>query len=104
MICKIRLKTGFFETTAYHLIIKTNQIVLNPVTDDCSRKKLLIRDQDLVSISVIQKRNSEMEFQTKDKTYTGTLALDTDLNTLLYEIRKKLNNKIIYERGVNYEK
>lgn len=99
MIYEIRLRTGFFETTSYTFMIKKNQIVLSPLSADGKTKDITICDASIVSVLLRKKKNPELEIQTKDKVYLGTLGTKIDLSQVFQVLKKELNTKIIYEGG-----
>lgn len=92
MTYDIKLKTGFFKTQPYLLILDQGQIILTPhAADDNSR--LVI---DAGSIRSISLTADEFEIIT-DVLYTGRLSNQTDVNQLSYLLAKEFGDKFIFQ-------
>ena len=101
MNVELRLKTGFYETAAYKMIIGENQILLYALCEDPA-KDIRIDNDDLLTFLITAKKNPEIEIQTKNKVLSGTLAADIDLDKLFNELKKNFNKKVNYEGGISH--
>lgn len=97
---QIRLKTGFFETGIYRLEVKEKQFRLFPEDPDHG-DILSFCEQDILSITLKEKRIPELELQTREACYTATFPQKSDLKETLELVKKGLNTKVIceYEGG-----
>lgn len=78
LACKIRLKTGLYETTDYELFTLDDGIRFSPA-DGGARETYEICIDDLISITLTHKKNSGIEISTKNLILTGVLPGDVDL-------------------------
>ncbi|NLN83229.1 MAG: hypothetical protein GX138_02570 [Firmicutes bacterium] len=95
MSIDIRLRTGFFETKPYRLMIIDRDLLLQPLNPEKDGKITLTEDS-IVAINFLQKA-SRLEISTKGAVYNCNL--DEELNSVdLFKFFKKFNGtKIIYD-------
>lgn len=103
MLFKIRLKTGFFETKAYDLMVGKDKLVLSP--EESESDTITIPEKNIGSITLNNQKNPEIEIQTRDKIYKCGLIGNSDFEKLVNSIKENLSVKIIceYEGGKAYE-
>lgn len=96
---EVRLKTGFFETTPYHLEVKEKLLYFIPL-DSESRTKITIREGDILSVTLHDK-SSQFEIATGSSLYRGTIVSNNDWTQIIHLLKSELNIKIIceYEGG-----
>lgn len=96
---KIRLKTGFYETKPYRLLIENGLLVLSPEEpgDQC----ITIPDWEVLSIGLYHQKTPGIEIHVRDNRYRCTLAEKTDYEKLLNRIKENPSVKIVceYEGG-----
>ncbi len=102
MKVELRLRTGFFETTSYWLEVRRNQIALLPLSPNEGKEKIVIPGEAITAVTLLEKKNPEIEIQTKEGLFSGTLAPETDLGMLFDLMKSKLNKKVIYEGGIGH--
>ncbi|MPM10205.1 hypothetical protein SDC9_56532 [bioreactor metagenome] len=102
MKVELRLRTGFYETTSYWMDVIKNRIVLTPQTPDAGKEKIVILGEAIAAVTILEKKNPEIEIQTKGGTFFGTLAPETDLDKLFNQMKKELKKKVIYEGGIGH--
>lgn len=94
MNCEVKLRTGYFKTAPYNMIITDNKIILSSLTDH--KDDITISNIDLLILSGIENKNSEFEIQSNDNIYQCMLHDDIDFDMFISTIRKELNiNKAI---------
>lgn len=102
MKVELRLRTGFFETTSYWMEVGKNQIVLLPLSPGGGKEEIVIPGEAIAAVTVLEKKNPEIEIQTNEGFFSGTLAPETDLAMLFDLLKSKLNKKVIYEGGIGH--
>lgn len=68
----IRMKTVFFEKTPYRLEATQRGLLLILVKADGPERMLLLRE-DILSVSLTERRYPELEIQTRRAVYSGIL-------------------------------
>jgi len=93
------MKTGFFETKAYELLIGKDRLVLS--SKESESDNITIPDKNIILITLKNEKAPEIEIQTWDKIYQGSLLEKTDFEKLAGLLKENLNVKIIceYEGG-----
>lgn len=86
LIFNVRLKTGYFKTELYEMVIDKNHISLKPKDDGI--KLMTINLHDLVAVSITGKIHPEIEIQTTKNTYYGIMDEYTDMDELLIMFRR----------------
>jgi len=97
---KVKLKTGFFETTLYEISIFDKQIRLSTINTD-QKGLIIIANQDLISVTLFNHRHPEIEIQTYDRNIRGTFVQEPDFRDLFYLLKDNFDKEIIYEGGNN---
>ncbi len=99
MLLDIRMKTGFFETKAYELLISKGRLVLS--SKETESDSITILAKDIISITLRNEKVPELEVQTEEKNYQGSLSEKIDFEKLLNLMKENLSVKIIceYEGG-----
>ena len=102
MILDIRMKTGFFKTKAYELLISKDRLVLS--STEIEKDNITILAKDILSITLKKEKAPGIEIQTGEKIYQGNLAEKTDFEKLISLLKENLSVKIIceYEGGKDY--
>ena len=90
-----RLKTGFYETKLFDLLISKGKLVLS--RSESGDQVITIPEKDILSITLKSEKLLEIEIQTWDKTYQGILYNNTDYEKLLEQLKENINIKIIFE-------
>jgi len=103
VIFNIRMKTGFFETKTYELWIGKDRLVLS--SKESESDNIPIPDKNIISITLKNEKAPEIEIQTRNKIYQGTLLERDDFEKLVGFLKENLNVKIIceYEGGKEHE-
>ncbi|NLV20852.1 MAG: hypothetical protein GXY49_02525 [Syntrophomonadaceae bacterium] len=89
------MKTGFFETTNYNLSAFIGGIELFPA-EDKTKAKIYVPENDLITITLIREKNSEIEIKTRHQIFTGIFTEDIDLRDVYHDIRKHINKDVFY--------
>ena len=91
----IKLKSGFFKTQRYMLEISKNRIILTPGEKEGSSKQIVISDSDLVAVEMVEKDSNkvELEFNTKNGIYTGTLDIDVNIDNFIATFSRELGKR-----------
>ena len=99
MMFEIRLKAGFFKTQVYCLTAGSGQIILTPQEDD-GRKRVIINEDELQSISIIGRIRpyTELEIVSLTDIYVGSLAAQTDLKKLAINLDREFGAKFVWRR------
>lgn len=90
-----RLKTGFFETSAFNLLIRQGQLVLS--STEAKERTITITEENLVSITLKNEKSLEIEIQTRDSIYQGIFPDKAVYERLLEQLQENLNKKIVCE-------
>lgn len=94
MVYKIRLKTGFYETTPYDMNIEPGRLVLSSADDN--HGKVWIDEATLRSFTLIDKKLPELEIQTLSTVYRAALKEEENLEDLFLLLKQHFNRPIIY--------
>lgn len=97
---EFRMKTGFFETKVYDLLIRKGKLILSPKEPE--DRLIAIPEKSILNITLKKGRKSfEMEIQTDEKIYQGLLDDKTDYEKLINQMKENINKKILceYEGG-----
>jgi hypothetical protein len=103
MAYDVKLKSGFFKTQQYTLAISNKQITLTP-QEDSELHNIVITDQDLSTISITGRdtKLTEFEINAQSGIYMGTFAADTNIEEVLWTLKKEFGSKTIIEGGSMY--
>ena len=96
---QFRMKTGFYETRIYDLLISKGNLVFSPQESD--DPPITIPEEIVLNISLKKNEKSfEMGIQTYEKTYQGLLVNNMDCELLLEELKENISRNILceYER------
>lgn len=95
---EVRLKTGFFETTAYYLEVGKKLLSFLPLSE--SATKIIIPEGDILSVTLHDK-SSQFEIATGNSLYCGAFVSNNDWTQIIHLLKNELNIKIIceYEGG-----
>jgi len=98
----IRMKTGFFETKTYELLVGKDRLVLS--SKESKDDNITIPDKNIISITLKNEKAPEIEIQTWEKIYLGSLLKRDDFEKLVELLKENLNAKIIceYEGGKDH--
>lgn len=104
MLVDIRMKTGFFETTAYEMLVGKDRLVLSPKETESDR--IIILANNITSIILKNEKAPEIEVQTEGKNYQGSFTEKIDFDKLIIVLKENLSVKIIceYEANMREEK
>lgn len=94
---EIKLKTGFFETKEYDLLISKNKLILSSAEGE--DQVITIFDKDIIAVSLKNEKLAEIEINTWDRIYRGVLCSKPEFEDLLRMLKENLNRKIICEFG-----
>ncbi|OPY84556.1 MAG: hypothetical protein A4E71_02606 [Smithella sp. PtaU1.Bin162] len=89
----VRLKTGFFETTAYLLSVVPGAIRLDPV-DGTQGDAVVIAKAEITAIMLSRKTRPGIEIQTQGKTFFGAFTNDIDRGKLESDLRKAFGSRL----------
>jgi len=92
----IRMKTGFYETKLYCLMIRKGKLILSPIESD--DPVITIFDESILNITLIEgEKASGIEIQTNGRIYECLLTNKMDYELLLTLLKENINKKIICE-------
>jgi len=94
------MKTGFFETKKYDLLIRKGKLILSP--KESNDGLITLPEESILSITLKKSQKSlEMKIQTDEKIYQGLLDSKTDYEKFIYQMKENINKKILceYEGG-----
>lgn len=92
---EFRMKTGFFATKLYDLLIRKEELIFSPKE---SGDRLVIPEKSILGITLKKSVKSfEMEIQTYEKNYQGLLDNQANYEQLLMQLKENINKKILYE-------
>lgn len=97
---EFRMKTGFFETKTFDLLIDKGRLNLFPKESD--DLLITIPEENILDITLKKDEKSfEMEIQTYGKIFQGLFENKTDYEKLLGQLKENINKKIFceYEGG-----
>ena len=93
----MRLKTGFFETKLYDLQISNGKLRLSPkILGD---KEIVLLEKDISNILLKNGESLDLEINTLDQAYQGTITNKANNEDLLGNLRTNLSKKILCEYG-----
>ncbi len=95
---EVRLKTGFFETTAYRLEIGGKQLRFLPSLLE-SGTEISLHEAEISSVTLLDREPIQFEIQTESMSYIGSFVSNGDLESTLRQFKAGLNIKIICEYG-----
>ncbi len=90
----VRLRTGFYQTTPCRIRSTRSEIVLTPEDHGPVQRPIVIDADDIVSISLVQKKVPEIEIETESETYRCLLDSSIDLPKLLSAIEDTIGTTI----------
>ena len=96
---EFRMKTGFFETKTYALLVHKGELVLSPKEIDDGL--ITIPEESILSITIKSHKSLEMEIQTDEKLYHGQLDNKTDYENSLIKLKKVLTKILCEYEGGN---
>lgn len=96
---EFRLKTGFFETKTFDLIVGKGKLIFSPV--ESADQVIIIPEKEILNITLKNEKSLEIEIQTLDKIYQGVVSDKADYEELLKQLKENINKKIVceYEGG-----
>lgn len=97
---EFRMKTGFFETKIYDLLIRKGKLILSP--KESEERLITVPEENILSITLKKNQKSlEMEILTDEKIYQGQLDNKTDYERFISKMKENINKKILceYEGG-----
>lgn len=96
---EIHIRTGFFETRTYYLLIEQRKLVFCPT--EAEKPALSISDADLLCVTLRNKKQAEIEILSRDRIFKGVLVKKSDFEELLEQLKMNLTKKIVceYEGG-----
>ena len=89
----VRLKTGFFEKTAYRLESLNGRLTLSPVSAD-GAERIVLDEKDVLSVTLTEGRVPELEIQTKDVLYQAVFAEGISFVEALDYLKKHMHVNI----------
>ena len=92
----VRMKTGFFEKTPYRLEAAEKSLILIPVHAD-SAERIILPQEDILSVTLTERKSPELEIQTRGAVYGGTLEEGCPFNEAVSYLNENLNVKITCE-------
>ena len=101
----LKLKSGFFKTHPYILILAKKQIRLTPLIQDIPEggelNQIVINDSDIISISLNQKKAKVMELEifSQQGSYQGIFAANTNFEELLGLFIEEFGRKLYFVKG-----
>ena len=91
-----RIKTGFFEMKPYRLKAEDGSLLLIPIRED-GGEVVVLAEEDILSVTLTEGRLPELEIQTRDALYSGTLNEDSILSEVVHCLKEHLNINIVCE-------
>jgi len=95
LLFEIRMKTGFFETMLYDLLICKNKVKLS--ASESVNDSIIIPDKEILCVMIIKKKLYEIEIHKYDKIYSLILCDNSQLEEIIKALYENLNTKIICE-------
>ncbi len=92
----LRMKTGFFEKTTYRLEAGKRGLFLIPIKDE-SAGRIALEQEEILSVTLTERRYPELEIQARDTAYTGVFETETAFEEAANYLKERLNTKIICE-------
>ena len=91
-----RIKTGFFEMKPYRLKAEDGNLSLIPLQEG-GEGIIVLSEGDILSVTLTEGRLPELEIQTRDAPYTGTLEENCSLAEVVHCLKEHLNINITCE-------
>lgn len=91
----IKVKTGFFKTTKYQLVVKDSLVELIP--ENSNEQNISLKENEILSISLSKKEDLCVSFDLKEGGITGTLLDIKDTQKIFKLLKENINKTIIYE-------
>ncbi len=91
----IKVKTGFFKTTKYQLVVKKSLVELIPENNDS--KKIFLKEDEILSVSLRKKDELHLDFNLKEGGITGRLLDIQNIQKIFKLLKENINKNIIYE-------
>ena len=91
-----RIKTGFFEMKPYRLKAEDGNLLLIPIRED-GEEAVVLAEGDILSVTLTEGRLPELEIQTRDALYSGTLEEGSSLAEVVQCLKEHLNINITCE-------
>jgi hypothetical protein len=92
---RLKMKTGFFETTRYFLSAFAGGIELFPA-EDKNKASIHVAEDELLVITLIKEKNPEIEIKTRHGIFNGIFMEEIDLHDVHHDLRKHINTNVIY--------
>ena len=93
MVYSVRLKTGFFETSAYTLSVRREGVTLTSA--DGQRGNIQIAREDIFSVTISMKKHPRFEIQTSEKIFSGVFLDQVEQRKLEREFGENLGRPIL---------
>ena len=91
-----RIKTGFFEMRPYRLKAEEGSLLLIPLQES-GEGVVVLSEDDILSVTLTEGRLPELEIQTRDVLYSGTLEAGGSLSEVVNHLKEYLNINITCE-------
>lgn len=91
-----RIKTGFFEMKPYRLKAEDGKLLLIPIRED-GEEVVVLAEGGILSVTLTEGRLPDLEIQTRDAPYIGTLEEGSSLAEVVNYLKEHLNINIICE-------
>lgn len=91
----IKVETGFFKTTLYNIDVKKG--VINLTSKEKNSENIIIKEEDLILISLIKKHGLVLELETKEGKIRGVVQNNENSQNVFNLIKENINKNIIYE-------
>ena len=92
----VRLKTGFFEKTAYRLEMRASRLILIPNKEEFA-ERIVIDQRDIRSVTLTERKHPELEIQTYDAVYVGIIEGECSFGEVVSFFNENLDAKITCE-------
>lgn len=93
---EFRMKTGFFETKRYDLLICKGKLILS--LKESEDGFITIPEEDILNITLKKSKKAfEVEIQTDKVIYQGLLDNNTDHERFINQVKENINKKIFFE-------
>ena len=96
MSYEFSLKTGVYDSVHCSLNISKGEINF-VVLDSKTENNIRIAEKDLLSVTILKKKNKEIDIETYNQIFTGTFTKRPDLKKVLSDFKKNINKKIYFE-------
>ncbi len=91
-----RIKTGFFEMKPYRLKAEEGSLSLIPLQEG-GEGIIVLSEGDILSVTLTEGRLPELEIQTRNELYSGTLEESCSLAEVINYLKESLNINITCE-------